>query len=146
MVALSACPGRRQVVVWASYWRRGRSGNAIGLTKVAHQSAVRAQHGLYCSHTEGRFSDIRWPHGNLMESLCRHDRSVVAIRCDGGLSLVLLILTKGTAEMWDLMWLWWEILNWQSNPMQILSTFWKADLSSCWCLEIISRYVPLRHL
>ena len=35
MVALSACPGRREVVVWASYWRRGRSGNAIGLTKVA---------------------------------------------------------------------------------------------------------------
>ena len=50
MVALSACPGHREVVVWASYWRRGRSGNAIGLTKVVRQSAVRAQHGPYCSH------------------------------------------------------------------------------------------------
>ena len=47
MVALSACPGRREVVVWASHWRRahwrrGRSGNAIGLTKIARQSAARS--------------------------------------------------------------------------------------------------------
>ena len=55
MVALSACPGRREVAVWASYWRRGCIGSAIGLTKVARQSAVRAQHGPYCSHTEKRF-------------------------------------------------------------------------------------------
>ena len=55
MVALSACPGRREVVVWASYWRIGRSGNAIGLTKVTRQSAVEAQHGPYWSHTEEQF-------------------------------------------------------------------------------------------
>ena len=77
MVALSACPGRREVVVWASYWRRGRSGNAIGLTKVARQSAVRAQHGPYCSHTEERFSDIWRPHGDLVHSLGRHGRRPV---------------------------------------------------------------------
>ena len=63
MVALSACPGRREVVVWASSWRRGRSGNAIRLKKVARQSAVRAQHGPYCSHKEERFSYIWRPLG-----------------------------------------------------------------------------------
>ena len=84
MVALSACPGRREVVVWASYWRRGRSGNAIGLTKVARQSAVQAQHGPYCSHTEERFSDICRPHGDLVHSLGRHGRSVVTVLCEGG--------------------------------------------------------------
>ena len=78
MVALSACPGRREVVVWASHWRNGRSKKAIGLTKVAHQSAVRAQHGPCCSHTKGRFSDIRRPHGGLVYSLGRRGRSVVA--------------------------------------------------------------------
>ena len=86
MVALSACPGRREVVVWASYWRRGRSGNAIGLTKVARQSAVRAQHGPYCSHTEERFSDIWRPHGDLVDYLGHHGRSMVAVLCDGGFS------------------------------------------------------------
>ena len=85
MVALSACPGRREVVLWASHWRRGRSGNAIGLTKFAHQSAVRARHGPYCSHTEERFSDIWRPHGDLVDSQGRHGRSVVAVLCDGGL-------------------------------------------------------------
>ena len=84
MVALSACPGRREVVVWASYWRRGRSGNAIGLTKVARQSAVQAQHGPYCSHTEERFSYIWRPHGDLVDYLGRHGRSMVAVLCDGG--------------------------------------------------------------
>ena len=84
MVALSACPGRREVVVWASYWRRGRSGNAIGLTKVARQSAVHAQHGPYCSHTEQRFSDIWRPHGDLVDYLGCHGRSMVAVLCDGG--------------------------------------------------------------
>ena len=84
MVALNVCPGRREIVVWASHWRRGRSGSAIGLTKVAHQSAVRAQHGPYCSRTEGRFSDIRRPHGDLADSLGRHGRSVVAVLCNGG--------------------------------------------------------------
>ena len=89
MVALSACPGRREVVVWASYWRRGRSGNAIGLTKFARQSAVRAQHGPCCSHTEERFfSDIWRPCGDLVDSLGRHGRSVVAVLCDGGLKLL----------------------------------------------------------
>ena len=87
MVALSACPGCREVVVWASYWRRGRSGNAIGLTKVTRQSAVRAQHGPYCSHTEERFSDIWRPHGDLVDYLGRHGRSMVAILCDGGFRL-----------------------------------------------------------
>ena len=84
MVALSACPGRRAVVAWASHRRRGHRGNAIGLTGVAHQSAVRAQHCPYCSHTEERFSYIRRPHGDLVDSLGRHGRSVVAALCDGG--------------------------------------------------------------
>ena len=84
MVALNACPGRREVVVWASYWRRGRSGNAIGLTKVTRENVVRAQHSPYCSHTEERFSDIWRPHGDLVDSLGRHGRSVVAVLCDGG--------------------------------------------------------------
>ena len=88
MVALSACPGRHEVVVWASYWRRGRSGNAIGLTKVARQSAVRAQHAPYCSHTEERFSDIWRTHGDLVGSIGRHGRSMVTVLCDGGLSVV----------------------------------------------------------
>ena len=50
------------------------------------QSAVRAQHGPYCSHTEERFSDIWRPHGDLVDSLGRHGRSVVAVLCDGGFS------------------------------------------------------------
>ena len=79
MVALGACPAP---------WRRGmierRSGKATGLRKVARQSAVRAQHNLYCSHTEERFSDIRRPHGDLVNSLGRHGRRVVAVLCDGG--------------------------------------------------------------
>ena len=85
MVTLRACPWHCEVVVWASHWRRGRSENAIGLTKIAHQSAVRAQNGPYCSHTEERFSYIRWPHGDLVDFLGCHGRSVVAVLCDGGL-------------------------------------------------------------
>ena len=33
MVALSACPGRRDVGEWASYWRRGRRGNALWMVQ-----------------------------------------------------------------------------------------------------------------
>ena len=47
MVALSTCPGRHEVVVWASYWWRGCSGKAIGHTKVACQSTVQIlNHGI----------------------------------------------------------------------------------------------------
>ena len=60
---------------------------ATGLRKVAHQSAVRAPHGPYCSHTEGHFSYIiRRPHSDLVNSLGRHGRSVVAVLCDGGIT------------------------------------------------------------
>ena len=69
-----------------SDWGRGRSGNAIGLTKVPRYSDVRAQHSPYCSNTEERFSDIQRPHGDLVDSLGRHGRSIVAVLCDGGLS------------------------------------------------------------
>ena len=86
MIALSACTGRCEVFVWASHWRRGRYGIATGLTKVAHQSAVCAQQGPYCSHTEERISDIRRPHSDLVDSLGRDGRSVVAVLCDGGFS------------------------------------------------------------
>ena len=99
MVAMSACPGRREVL-WASYWRRGRSGNAIGLTKVARQSAMRARHGPHCSHTEGRFSDIWRPHGDLVHSLRHHGRSVVAVLCDGCLST-----NNKLYILYDFMWL-----------------------------------------
>ena len=94
-VAMSACPKRREVVVWASQWRRGRSGNAIGLTKVARQSAMRAQHGPCCSHTEERVSDIRRSHSDLVDSLGRHGRSVIAVLCDGGFSEFIVTIISG---------------------------------------------------
>ena len=94
MVTLSPCPGRREVVVWVSYWRRGRSENAIGLTKVAHQSAMRAQHDPYCSHTEECFSDIWRPHGDLVDSLGRHGRSVVTVLCDRALWSLTSVIIK----------------------------------------------------
>ena len=84
MVALSACSRRREVMVWMSYWHRSRSGNAIGLTKVVPQRAVRAQHGPYCSHTEEHFSDIWRPHSYLVYSLGRHGHGMVTALCDGG--------------------------------------------------------------
>ena len=81
MVARSACLGCRGVVVSASHWRRGRSGNAIGLTKVAHLSTARSS---LQSHRGTWKSDIRRPHGDLVDSLGRHGRSVVAVPCDWG--------------------------------------------------------------
>ena len=84
MVAPSACLGRREVVVWASHWRRGRRGNAIELTMVASQSAVRALCGPHWSHTEGCLSDIRRSHGDLVDFVGRRGRSMVALLCDGG--------------------------------------------------------------
>ena len=81
MVALSACPGHREVVVWASYCRRGRSGSAIGLTKFPRQSAVRAQHGPCCSHTEEHFfwylATIRWSGGFLRSPWSQRGRRPV---------------------------------------------------------------------
>ena len=53
---------------------------------VAHQSAKRAQHGPYCSHTEELFCDSRRSHSDLADSPGRHGRSVVAVLCDGGLT------------------------------------------------------------
>ena len=114
MVALSVCPGRREVVVWESYWRRGRSGNAIGLTKVARQSAMRAQHGPY--HTEEHFSDICWPHGDLVDYLGRHGRSMVAVLCDGGLKAVRISLPSW-AILWLSNWRIWGRGNWACKEL-----------------------------
>ena len=139
MVALSACPGRREVVVWASYWRRDRSGNAIGLTKVARQSAVRAQHGPYCSHTEERFSDIWRPHGDLVDYLGRHGRSMVAVLCDGGLNC------KQDSESSLTTTLWHPAAIAASESDSIVTALYGICLQRGYCRspEIWSRCLPM---
>ena len=69
MVDLSACPGRREVGVWASHWCKCRSGNVIGLTKVVRQGVVRAQHGPYRP-----VSQIRAPPGGLSRTSQSYDK------------------------------------------------------------------------
>ena len=120
MVPLSACPGRRKVVVWASHWRRGRSGNAIGLTKVAHQSAVRAQHGPYCSHTEEiqilhLFSrnQIRIQHSVCLQP---HGFRIRILKSRSGFGLIkqgLIIIVE---------WAWWLLMGWRpASPTTVLT-------------------------
>ena len=55
MVAPSACPGRREVEVCASHWRRGRSGIAIGAHKGrASERRANAAWSLLQSHIAHR--------------------------------------------------------------------------------------------